>query len=442
MANYLEQGEVEPERAARAVREGAARRPPRPDLLRLGAHRRRRRRAARRLRQAAAEPDRRQSAAVPQGRRRDARAEFRAEPDPTKHVLAHVFKVMIDPFVGKLGVFRVHQGTITRDTQLFIGDGRKPFKVGHLFMLQGKEARRDRRARARATSPRSRRSTRSSSTRAARLARRGPHPPARRSSSRRRCTALAIEPKRRGDEQRISEVLHKLVAEDPDAQASSTTPRTNETVSSGLGDLHLRYILERMPSAVSARSRHAAAAHSLPRDDHARKAEGHHRHKKQTGGAGQFGEVFLRVEPLTRGAGFEFVDAVKGGVDPDQFIPAVREGRASRCSTPAPIAGYPVQDVRVTVYDGKHHPRRLQGSRVRLGRPQGVHGRDREGAADRARADRQRRDHRAGAATWATSPATFRRGAARSPAPNVRPPGTVDRERPGAAGGARATRRG
>ena len=63
--------------------------------------------------------------------------EFHSEPDPKKHVLAHVFKVVMDPFVGKLGVFRVHQGTVTRDTQLFVGDGRKPFKVGHLFMLQG-----------------------------------------------------------------------------------------------------------------------------------------------------------------------------------------------------------------------------------------------------------------------------------------------------------------
>src|SRR6201995_5600880 len=67
----------------------------------------------------------------------EAATEFRSIPDPSKHVLAHVFKVVMDPFVGKLGIFRVHQGTVTRDTQLFIGDGRKPFKVGHLFMVQG-----------------------------------------------------------------------------------------------------------------------------------------------------------------------------------------------------------------------------------------------------------------------------------------------------------------
>jgi elongation factor G len=84
------------------------------------------------------------------------------------------------------------------------------------------------------------------------------------------------------------------------------------------------------------------------------KAEGHHRHKKQTGGAGQFGEVFLRVEPLARGAGFEFTDESKGGVIPHQFIPAVEKGVREVLAGGA-IAGYPVVDVKVTVYDGKSH---------------------------------------------------------------------------------------
>jgi elongation factor G len=83
-------------------------------------------------------------------------------------------------------------------------------------------------------------------------------------------------------------------------------------------------------------------------------AEGHHRHKKQTGGAGQFGEVFLRVEPLPRGAGFEFVDAVKGGTIPGQFMPAVEKG-VREVLTGGAIAGYPVVDIKCTVYDGKHH---------------------------------------------------------------------------------------
>jgi len=84
-------------------------------------------------------------------------------------------------------------------------------------------------------------------------------------------------------------------------------------------------------------------------------AEGHHRHKKQTGGAGQFGEVFLRIEPLPRGSGFEFVDQVKGGTIPTQFIPAVEKG-IHQALEAGPLAGFPMQDVRVIVYEGKHHP--------------------------------------------------------------------------------------
>src|SRR5688500_4850538 len=85
------------------------------------------------------------------------------------------------------------------------------------------------------------------------------------------------------------------------------------------------------------------------------RAEGHSRHKKQTGGAGQFGEVYLKIEPLPRGKGFEFVDSVKGGAIPNQFIPSVEKGVRAVLDHGF-LAGYPLQDVRVTVYDGKHHP--------------------------------------------------------------------------------------
>jgi elongation factor G len=128
----------------------------------------------------------------------------------------------------------------------------------------------------------------------------------------------------------------------------------NETVIRGLGDLHLRIVLEKL------KDRYNVEVDTRPpripyRETITAKAEGHHRHKKQTGGAGQFGEVFLRVEPLQRGAGFEFVDEVVGGVIPRQFIPAVEKGIRQALESGA-LAGYPMQDIRVTVYDGKHHP--------------------------------------------------------------------------------------
>jgi elongation factor G len=148
------------------------------------------------------------------------------------------------------------------------------------------------------------------------------------------------------------EILQKLVDEDPCLRVEHVAT-TNETVVYGLGELHLRTLLERMSEVyrceVDARPPRIAYHETITAP-----AEGHHRHKKQSGGAGQFGEVYLRIEPLPRGAGFEFVDQVKGGTIPGQFIPAVEKGIRQVLDTGV-IAGFPVKDVRVVVYDGKYH---------------------------------------------------------------------------------------
>jgi elongation factor G len=164
---------------------------------------------------------------------------------------------------------------------------------------------------------------------------------------------FAIAPKKRGDEQRISDVLHKMMAEDPTLSVEHDTS-LNETVLRGLGELHLRSVFERMASQfkLEIETRPPRVPY---RETIMARAEGHHRHKKQTGGAGQFGEVYLRIEPLPRGSGFEFKDAVKGGTIPNQFIPAVQKG-VEQVLVQGPTAGFPLQDVRVTVYAGKHHP--------------------------------------------------------------------------------------
>ncbi|MCU0855227.1 MAG: hypothetical protein MUF63_10065 [Rhodobacteraceae bacterium] len=163
---------------------------------------------------------------------------------------------------------------------------------------------------------------------------------------------IAVEARKRGDEQKMWEILGKLIDEDPCLKIEHVA-QTNETIVYGLGELHLRMLLERMKETykfeVNTRPPRIAYRETITA-----KAEGHHRHKKQTGGAGQFGEVFLRVEPLARGAGFEFTDESKGGVIPHQFIPAVEKGVREVLAGGA-IAGYPVVDVKVTVYDGKHH---------------------------------------------------------------------------------------
>ena len=282
----------------------------------------------------------------------DAIEEYASEPDPKKHALAHVFKVVVDPFVGKLGIFRVYQGTVTRDSQLFIGENRKPFKVGHLFLLQGgKSVETDR-------------AVPGDIVAVAKVdeivfdcvlhdSHDEDHIHMRPLEFPVPMHGVAITPKKRGDEQRISDVLHRMIAEDPTIVVEHDAT-TNETVLRALGDLHLRSILERMSAQFKLEI--DTRPPRIPyRETITANAEGFHRHKKQTGGAGQFGEVSLRVEPRERGAGFEFVDATKGGVIPHQYMPAVQKGVEQVLATGA-VAGFPLQDVRVVVHDGKHHP--------------------------------------------------------------------------------------
>ncbi len=277
--------------------------------------------------------------------------ELHAETDSSKHVIAHVFKVTVDPYVGKMGIFRIHQGTVTRDSLLYIGDGRKPFKVGHLFMLKGKDH------------VEVVRGVPGDICAVAKVdemhfdavlhdAAEDDHLHLQPLDFPVPVHGLAIEPKRRGDEQRMWEILQKLVDEDPCLKVEHVSA-TNETVVYGLGELHLRTLLERMTDIykceVNTRPPRIAYRETITAP-----AEGHHRHKKQSGGAGQFGEVYLRIEPLARGAGFEFVDQVKGGTIPGQFIPAIEKGIRQVLETGV-IAGHPVKDVRVIVYDGKAH---------------------------------------------------------------------------------------
>jgi elongation factor G len=281
----------------------------------------------------------------------EGRSEFHAEPDPDKHVLAHVVKVAFDPFAGKIAVFRVHQGTVRKDTRLFVGEARKPFKPGHLFRVQGKEL-----IETDSALP----GDICAVTKVDELefdavlhdSHDEDHIHLRPLSLPVPVFGLAVRGKTRNDDNKLSDVLHKLVAEDP-GLALEHNVSANETVLRGLGELHLRAALERMQE----RYRVEVETHvpSIPyRETITKTAEGHHRHKKQTGGAGQFGEVFMRVEPLERGARFEFADQTKGGVIPGAFIPAVEKGIKQALEEGA-VAGFPIRDVRAVVYDGKSH---------------------------------------------------------------------------------------
>jgi len=275
---------------------------------------------------------------------------FTVQAEPALHAVAHVFKVSADPFLGKLGLFRIHQGTIRKDSQLFINDGRKPFKVNHLLKLQGKQQ-----VEIDAGIP-------GDICALAKID--GIHHDAVLHDSHHEdhihlqslhfpspMYGLAIIAKQ-GDEQKVGVTLQKLDSEDPCLQVEHD-PALNQTVLRGMGELHLRVALEAMKVHYN-----VEVTTQLPkipyRETISAPAEGHYRHKKQSGGAGQFGEVFLRIEPLERGAGYEFVNAVVGGSIPGQFIPGIEKG-VQQVMTHGAIAGYPLQDVKVTVYDGKYH---------------------------------------------------------------------------------------
>ncbi|MBN9463157.1 MAG: elongation factor G [Burkholderiales bacterium] len=287
----------------------------------------------------------------PAGERERAES-FAATRNPGDHVLAHVFKIEIDPYVGRVGVVRVHQGTITPDTLLYVGEGRKAVRAGTPMLLQGRETRT-----LSAAGP----GEICALTKIDELAfdavlhdaaedatihlRPLPMPHA--------VYGLAVHVKRRGEEQKLAEVLQRLVSEDP-SLAVEHDPVTHEAVIRGLGEVHVGRVLERIRSQY--RLEIDAHPPTIPyRETIVGAAEGHHRHKKQSGGAGQFGEVFLRVAPLARGEGFRFIDEVKGGAIPGPFIPAVEKGVRQALAGGA-VAGFPVQDVQVTVYDGKTHP--------------------------------------------------------------------------------------
>ncbi|MDP3511866.1 MAG: elongation factor G [Sulfuritalea sp.] len=276
---------------------------------------------------------------------------FHAVPDASQHVLAHVFKIIADPYMGKVGIFRVHQGTVRKDSQLFVGDGKKPFKVGHLYQLQGKDYVEvdsllpgDIGAIAKVEEIDFDAVLHDSHDE--------DHIHLKPLEFPKPMQGLAVETRRKNDEQRLFDILHKLELEDPCFEVERH-PTTHETVIRGLGEMHLRYKLEKM--ATQFKLELDTKLPLIPyRETITANADGHCRHKKQSGGAGQFGEVYLKIEPLERGAGFEFVDRVKGGVIPGVFMTSVEKG-VRQALADGVIAGFPAQDIRVIVYDGKTH---------------------------------------------------------------------------------------
>jgi elongation factor G len=277
-------------------------------------------------------------------------AEVRRPRSSAAPASAYVFKTIADPYAGKITLFRVYSGTISGDSNIFNASTGQEERVGHLFYLQGKENVPTSRvsagdiaavAKLKNTSTGD---TLCDASHPIRFQSLEPLP---------RLMSFAVEPKSRGDEEKISVSLRKLCEEDPTLEVKRDE-RTNELVLRGMGQLHLEVAIDRLKRKFG-----VEATLKQPKVPYLEtlsgRADVRYRHKKQTGGAGQFGECAIRIEPNARGAGFEFVNGVVGGVIPSQYIPSVEKGVLSRMSDGV-LAGYPVVDVRVEVYDGKYHP--------------------------------------------------------------------------------------
>lgn len=282
--------------------------------------------------------------------------ELRAEADGEMPVLAHVFKVTTDKHVGKLGVFRVHQGTVRAKSELIVDDQKKPVRIGHLVKRQGKDHEE-----VEALGP----GDIGAVTKIDELhfdatlhqdhdmdsvhLRPLPLP--------KPMYGLAIALKNHADETKFGGVIHKMMDEDP-CLTLERIAATKQTVLRGLGETHLRVVMERLreESGIELETSPPKVAY---KETIRGTADGSHRHKKQTGGSGQFGEVHLRVSPLGEGSEngdtLEFVNATVGGSIPKNFMPAIEKG-IRQALTDGAVAGYPMTGVRVEVTDGKHHP--------------------------------------------------------------------------------------
>jgi elongation factor G len=270
-------------------------------------------------------------------------------PDPSAQPLAHVFKTIADPFVGKISLIHVLSGTLKPDTVLVNSRTHSDERLHALQLLRGKESQPISEAQAgdiiavpKLAEVRTGDTLAPKSTPVVLDGRPAPTP----------LLSIAVHPRAKGDEDKLMTALHRLQEEDG-ALAVRRDDETHQTILSGMGDTHLQIVLEKLHRkfGVDVESEPLKVPY---RETISKSAEAEGKYKKQTGGHGQYGVASLRIEPLERGSGFEFVDAIVGGAIPRQFIPAVEKGVGEAMSTGG-VFGFPVVDVKVTCYDGKYH---------------------------------------------------------------------------------------
>jgi elongation factor G len=270
-------------------------------------------------------------------------------PDKAGPTSAFVWKTIADPFAGRITMFRVMSGTLKSDATVFNRTRDTSERLGHLVLLQGKTQTNVPELKAGDLGAVAKlKDTLTNDT----LGDKGDPTVFPSTTFPEPVLSYAIEPKSRGDEDKISTSMHRLEEEDPSISYSRDS-QTKELLLSGQGQLHIEVTVAKL------KRRFGVDVNLKPpripyRETIKSSTEAHGRHKKQTGGHGQFGDCKIRVEPLARGADFEFVDDIFGGSIPRQFIPAVEKG-IQETRVRGYLAGYPMVDFRVTVFDGSYH---------------------------------------------------------------------------------------
>ena len=270
-------------------------------------------------------------------------------PDEDGELVAYVFKTLADPYAGRLNLFRVCSGVLKADSQVTNVTRRAKERVGQVLVPQGKEHKQvdelgagDIGAVAKLKETRAGDVLATKDAKVAFAPLRLPAP----------VMAFAFEPKTKGDEDKAANAIRRLEEEDPTLDVHRDR-QTGEQIIAGLTQVHVEVIVDRMRERFGAEIE--LHPPRVPYQEAVRSpAKAHGRYKKQTGGRGQFGDCHIEISPAEAGTGFEFVDEIKGGSIPKGFIPAVEKGVAEAMAHGV-LAGYPVKDVRVRLYDGQYH---------------------------------------------------------------------------------------
>lgn len=275
--------------------------------------------------------------------------ELTLEPREDKEMFAYVFKTRADPFAGRINMFRVYQGVMRQDTQVLNTRTHNKERIGQLVTFDGAQTGHTNEygpgdigavAKLKETKAGDWLAERDQPITMPSISLPAP------------VMAFAVEPKTKGDEDKVFSALRRLQEEDPTIDLHRD-PQTGEQIVAGLSQVHVEVIVERLKSRFGAEVN--LKPPRVPYQETIRKpAKAHGRHKKQSGGRGQFGDCHIEIAPRETGEGFEFINAIKGGVIPTGFIPAVEKG-VLEAMQEGVVAGYPVKDVSVKVYDGSYH---------------------------------------------------------------------------------------